>query len=149
MQIVKRIIVLCTGNICRSPMAEAVMKHGLRDAVPPITVSSAGIGAMGGHFADAPAISLMDERGLNIHDHRGTQFTGQLGLQHDLILVMTTEQRQFVETNWPLLHGRVYRLGHWGAFDVDDPYQRGIQAFRKSLKAIDEGASRWLQIVAR
>ena len=94
---------------------------------------------MGGFEADAFAIKLMDERGLNIRDHRGTQFTSQHGLKNGLIIVMSTPQKHEVEDSWPLLHGRVFRLGHWGNSDVDDPYGRGETAFRKSLKSIDTG----------
>jgi protein-tyrosine phosphatase len=145
MGITNQVIVICTGNICRSPMAAAVLQEALRQAQAPVIVSSAGLGALGGQKADPIAIKLMAERGLDINDHSGTQFTSSDGFENDLILVMETEQRNLIADNWPLLQGRVYRLGHWGNFEVDDPYQRGEEAFRKALTRIDAGVERWLE----
>jgi len=145
MSTIKRVMVICTGNICRSPMAAAILQEELRSN--DIEVTSAGLGALGGHEADALAVMLMEERGLDVNGHRAVQFDGQRGLACDLILVMETAQRRAIEQNWTLLQGRVYRLGHWGKFDVDDPYQRGEQAFRKSLTTIDRGVGQWLEVI--
>ncbi|MFT4564672.1 MAG: protein-tyrosine phosphatase [Gammaproteobacteria bacterium] len=145
MTIINRVIVLCTGNICRSPMAAAVLQDALSQAQVPVAVSSAGLGALGGQKADPIAIKLMAERGLDINPHTGKQFTSSDGFENDLILVMESEQKAAVENGWPLLHGRVYRLGHWGNFEVDDPYQRGEEAFRKALTTIDAGVVPWLE----
>lgn len=149
MPVFERVSVLCTGNICRSPMAAAVLRAGLQPLCPGVEVGSAGLAALGGHPADPEALKLMDERGLDLRAHRATQFSGRDGLDSDLILVMTAEQQRYVEATWPLLQGRVYRFGHWGNFDVDDPYQRGESAFRKALKSIDTGVEPWLKIIAR
>jgi protein-tyrosine phosphatase len=145
MGIINRVIVICTGNICRSPMGAAVLQEALRQAQAPVIVTSAGLGAMGGQKADPIAIKLMAERGLDINDHNGAQFTSSDGFENDLILVMETEQRYLIENGWPLLQGRVYRFGQWGNFEIDDPYQRGEEAFRKALKMIDAGVVRWLE----
>ena len=141
------VMLVCTGNICRSPMAAAVLGDALRRAGAGTRIASAGLQAATGAEADPLAVLLMDERGLDIRDHRASQFTGARGLQSDLILVMDAAQRHTIETQWPLLQGRVYGFGHWGRFDVDDPYQRGEQAFRKALDAIDKGLTRWLDVI--
>jgi len=142
---VQRIMMICIGNICRSPMAAAVMQEHLHRVEPTIEVVSAGLGALDGQPADAIAIQLMEERGLDITAHRAAKFLPREGLESDLILVMTEEMRDFFEETWPLLQGRVYRLGHWENFDVDDPHQRGEPEFRTALKSIDAGVVRWLE----
>jgi protein-tyrosine phosphatase len=112
MHIFNRVIVICIGNICRSSMAAAVLQDGLAERRGDVAVASAGLGRVGGKPADTHVIKLMDERGLDICPHRSTLFTAHRGLESDLILVMSSEQRHFIEGNWPLLHGRVYRRGH-------------------------------------
>jgi protein-tyrosine phosphatase len=76
------------------------------------------------------------------------QFLARDGIESDLILVMTTEVRNILEESWPLLQGRVYRIGHWGRFDVEDPRKRGEQAFDNALESIDAGVTQWIERIA-
>jgi protein-tyrosine phosphatase len=149
---IRRIIILCTGNICRSPMAAAVLESALADGRETsaaghdgvVAVSSAGLGALVGYPADDCAIRLLHARGLDISTHRARAFDGALGLAHDLILTMTLEQRYHVERRWPLLQGRVFVLGCWNDVEIEDPYRRGDKAFRKALSDIDRCVAPWL-----
>jgi len=143
--LIERVTVICLGNICRSPMAEALLREGLRQSGTHVEVTSAGLGTLGGQAADPIAIKLIAERGLDIGAHRSAQFLPVDGIESDLILVMSTQMGHFLEESWPLLQGRVYRLGHWGKFDVDDPHRRGERVFRKALKSIDTGVTQWLE----
>ena len=80
-----RVLVVCVGNICRSPMAEAMLRARLGRR-PRFEVSSAGVGALVGHPADPFAMELMRERGLDIAAHRARQVTPELVAAHDLVL---------------------------------------------------------------
>ncbi len=126
-------------------MGEALFRDGLQSLARSIEVTSAGLGTINGQAADPIAVKLMGERGIDISNYRSSQFSPGGGINSDLILVMSNDMRDSVVTSWPLLQGRVFRLGHWGDYDIDDPYKRGEKAFRKSLRLIDEGVSEWLK----
>jgi len=139
------ILVVCEGNICRSPMAEGLLAH----ALPQMQVRSAGLGALIGMPADEIAVRLMQERGIDITAHRATQINRQMCVQADIVLVMDTEQRQRLETMYPQACGRVFRLGEYAKRDIPDPFRQSELAFREALSLIDEGAREWLHRIHR
>lgn len=136
----KRILVVCVGNICRSPMAEALLAQALGGGRE---VSSAGIGALIGEPADPNAEALMRERGLSIASHLGRQMDESLLRDSDLVLVMERSHQEWIESRWPQARGRVYRWGHWSDFDVPDPYKKDEAAFREALALIERGLAEW------
>ena len=81
---IRHILIVCVGNICRSPMAEAVLRHELREK-DEMTVESAGLGALVGEQASEHAMALMRERGIDISSHRGQQLTPELVSEAELI----------------------------------------------------------------
>lgn len=137
----KRILVVCEGNICRSPMAAGLLAH----ALPHSGVHSAGLNALSGMPADETAVRLMRARGIDISSHRAAQLTSDLCQHTDLILVMSTEQRKHVEHKYPFSCGRVFRIGEFSKHDVPDPYRRPEAVFRKALELISDGVTEWTQ----
>lgn len=129
---------VCVGNVCRSPMAEALLRARLagRDGV---VVASAGIAALVDRPADPTAQELMRERGLDLSGHRARQLTPALATAFELVLVMEDGHRREVEAMAPAARGRVQRLGRFGGFDVPDPYRRGRAAFEESLALVERG----------
>jgi protein-tyrosine phosphatase len=135
------VLVVCTGNICRSPMAEALLAERGRERN--LRVASAGTAALIGYPPPAPAIELMAERGLDISTHRARQLTDALALKYDLLLVMEQAQQRWIESQWPLLKGRVYRLGGGGSEEVPDPYGQAREVFAGCLRQINSGVEAW------
>ncbi|MEA3126611.1 MAG: low molecular weight protein-tyrosine phosphatase [Caballeronia sp.] len=139
------VLMVCEGNICRSPMAAALLARDM----PEVEVTSVGTHALVGHGANAVAVQLMDERGLNIRAHVAVLLTAEHVRNAQLVLTMTRAQCELIETNHPYARGKIYRLGEHDNLDVVDPYQRGSFIFELAVAQIEQGVSRWLDTIAR
>ena len=128
----KEIIVVCTGNTCRSPMAEGIIKIKTEDAGCAVNVSSAGL------FADGSAVSensriVMDEIGVNISSHRSCQLTKEMIKNADLILTMTQGHKMSILSVMPQAGGKVFTLAEYSGEkkDVADPFGGSVSDYRK------------------
>lgn len=136
------ILVVCVGNICRSPMAEAMLQQALGDKTG-ITVTSAGLGALAGHAAAEHSVSLMKERGIDITGHRARQLTPDMISAADLILVMEKGHRRALDSLEPAARGKVHRLCEWRDTDIPDPYREPRKSFEEALALIELGVADW------
>jgi protein-tyrosine phosphatase len=141
----KSILIVCEGNICRSPMAQGLFAA----ALPDMEVHSSGLNALSGAPADETAVRLMQSRGIDISDHRALQITREQCLHADLVLAMSLEQRKRLEDKYPFACGRTFRLGEFSKRDIPDPYRQPEWAFRESLELIDHGVREWLQRIQK
>ena len=139
---IRHILVVCVGNICRSPMAEALLKGALRGQ-DEFTVESAGLGALVGHPASAYAVELMEEMGKDISGHRARQIHPDMVSAADLVLVMEAGHKRAIDDADPTARGKVHRLGEWQDKDIDDPYRQPKDAFAKALADIEIGVASW------
>jgi protein-tyrosine phosphatase len=143
------LLVVCTGNICRSPMGEVLLRERLRP-LGEFTVASAGTGALVGHGASEHAIAVMDEKQMDLRTHRGRQFDLDIARDYDLALVMESEHRRWIEQRFPVLRGRVRLLGQWlDETEIPDPFGRSLPEFRESRDLIERAVDTWVARLAR
>lgn len=141
-----RFLMVCTGNICRSPMGEWMLQERLSDR-DGVRVASAGIGALVDEPADEKAIAVMQEKGFDLSAHRGRQLDLDLASDFDLLLVMEPHQKRWIERRFPVLRGRVQGIGHWLGADVPDPFGRSIDEFRAARDLIERAVDSWIERV--
>ena len=135
----ENILVVCVGNICRSPMAEALLKQRF----PEKNIDSAGVGALVGHSADPAAIEIMQAQNIDISTHVAKQIDEKLAQKADLIFTMSEGQNKWIEERWPFCRGKTFRLGHWDGKDIADPYKHDISAFQTAYEDILRGLDEW------
>lgn len=138
----RTILVVCVGNICRSPLAE----HLLRAQLPDMTIWSAGLAAPVGKPPDPLAQEIAAEHGLDLSGHQARQLSGWMCRQADLILVMEVSHKHQLEYLYPSAHGKIRCLGELGddrLIEVTDPYRLPRPAFENAYSAIERGVSYW------
>jgi len=137
------LVFVCTGNICRSPMAEGIMKDVLIDQAgesgvsPNIKVISAGIHASPGYPASENSVEAAAEDGIDIKVHQSRPFDSEIAQAADLILTMELSHASVIRDLWPET-GHVEELKRFGKdnadftgdTDVMDPIGLGIQVYR-------------------
>lgn len=140
---IHNILVVCIGNICRSPMAE----YFLKQEFPHLQIESAGISGLVGHAADAKASRCMQRLGIDMSSHVARKLNAELVKKADLILVMSQNQQKHVEQTWPFAKGKTFRLGHWQAKNVADPYQHDQAVFDETCQLIQACIADWKKYI--
>lgn len=133
------ILVVCVGNICRSPMAEALLKQ----RYPHKNIDSAGVGALVGHSADNAALEIMAKQEIDITNHVAKQIDESLAKKADLIFTMSDSQTKWIEERWPFCRGKTFKLGHWQDKDIADPYKHEMSAFETAYQDIVISLEQW------
>ena len=140
-----RVLFVCLGNVCRSPMAEYLMRHKLGPQSS-IQVESAGIHPPAGAPIHRTSAELLLEQGIDPGRHRARQLTPELLLQADLVLVMENDQISYLMEMAPLVRGRIFLLDKFGESEsIPDPVRFQRPAFEHVYKLIDQATDQWLQ----
>ena len=138
------ILVVCVGNICRSPMAEALLKQ----RYPRKNIDSAGVGALVGHHADPAALEIMTAQQLDITKHVAKQLDENLAKKADIIFTMSDGQTKWIEERWPFCRGKTFKLGHWKNKDIADPYKHEMSAFKTAYQDIVDSLEQWVDKIS-
>lgn len=142
------ILVVCLGNICRSPTAEFLLKQKL----PHKHIASAGLQACissdgTGWDMDATAKQVAEQNGLISPKHQAQQLNQQLVSQYDLILVMEAQQRNIIAKRYPEAHAKTMLLGQWltgtNSKDIPDPYKKSEEVYQHVYQLIDAAVQAW------
>lgn len=152
-----RVLMVCTGNICRSPTAEAVLRHrldaqGLQDKV---LVDSAGTHAHIGSPSDPRAQRHAKARGYDLSRLRGRQVETEDFVRFDLILAMDAAHLAWMErmaqpgarAERALITERAQRFA--GADEVPDPYYGAPEGFDQVLDMLEDAVDGWLPELQR
>ena len=136
----KNIMMVCVGNICRSPIAEALLKH----QQPQLNVYSSGIGALVGKPADPKSVSLMANKNIDLSQHCAQQINALLVSNADLILTMEQGHIDTIQAKFPEARGKVHLIGKWNDNqEVPDPYKKTDTAFIAAAELIEAGIKQW------
>lgn len=145
------VLFVCTGNTCRSPMAEMLMRKKLADRIGckieeledrGFTIASAGIAAGNGGGAAAEAVELLARQGLDLSSHASQPLTDSLLHYADHVITMTRGHREAIVAHWPDVADRVKTLSKNGA-DVADPIGCGAEVYEQCAGQINDLLEPW------
>ena len=148
------IMFVCTGNLCRSPMAEGLLRQRLAQEGLDARhqVSSTGVWAVEGRPASENGVAVMAEGGIDISGHVARTISARDVNEAELILVMAREHEQMITQTWPQYKWKVHLLSEMvrKKQDVRDPYGGSIDEYRECADTIadyiDRGFQRILEL---
>ncbi|MFH1143453.1 MAG: low molecular weight protein arginine phosphatase [Candidatus Eisenbacteria bacterium] len=153
-----RVLFVCTGNTCRSPMAAGILRRLAGAAAPPdlagSDVASAGTMASAGHTATPEARAVSEEMGIDIGSHRARQVDAGMIAESDLVLVMEKRHRLSLLALAPQAAPRIHLLGEFALgeedLEVPDPIGQGMASYRETRDLLRTLLDRvWERLVDR
>lgn len=136
----KKIMFICTGNICRSAMAHGLMEKKVKELGLDIEVFSSGLYAEDGERATDYAISAMEEYGVDLKKHRATNTRKSKIREMDLILCATEAHKNMLLEIYPDIKDKIYTMKEYVGEqekNIKDPWGYGLETYKKCANEID------------
>ena len=130
-----KLLFVCTGNTCRSPLAEGIARAMFGESVQ---VSSAGMEAWEGEIVSAHVVKILKELKVDLSLHRSRRIKDELMTDADWIIPMTQTQEEGLKRRFPQYVHKIRCLGNWGEEkrDIKDPYMGSLEVYRQTAQEI-------------
>jgi len=135
------ILFVCTGNTCRSPMAEGLLKDMAEKRGLKLEVTSAGVFAFDGQEVSKEAVEVMKEENIDIAKHRARIIHRDMVESANLILTMSKSHKRELLRKYDFIKDKIYTLKEYAygrEEDILDPFGRGVKAYKKAKEEIKE-----------
>lgn len=136
----RKVLFVCTGNTCRSPMAEGIFRKIAAEKDVRFEILSAGIFAREGMKASDEAVIAAAEKGINISDHVSQSVTHEILNDANLILTMTEGHKKLLLERAPEYKDKIFTLkefnGKQNEIDIEDPFGQGLGAYRECIQEL-------------
>ena len=146
----KNVLFVCTGNSCRSVMAEGFFKHLVTGQEDKFQVGSAGVSALDGYPASLETVKVMKEEGIDVTGHRSRHLTSAMVRLADKIFVMEQMHKDAILDSWPEAREKVYLLTHYSGdpkqrmmeIDIPDPIRMPDNFYKNVFRVIRDCVTR-------
>lgn len=147
----RHILAVCTGNVCRSPLAEYLLRKHLAP-YPEWTVSSAGVFAGNGQPASPESVEVLAEQGIDASAHRSRMLTRELLDGADYVLVMTQSHRHTILAQWPDVADKVHLITSFAVAgatqdEIADPIGQSTAVYRRTRDQIEAAIADFLLVL--
>lgn len=152
----KKVMFVCTGNICRSAMAHGYMQYKVNSRYDKenFLISSCGTDAITGDKSTKNAILAMEEYNVDLNNHRATNIRDIDIENYDIILCMTTQHKENITYLYPKLKEKIYTLKEYIDSDIeykeiDDPWGFDIKVYKSCAKEVVENVDKLIEKLSR
>lgn len=140
-----KLIMVCTGNTCRSPLAEAIMLDKMKDDpyFKDFAVASCGIYAMSGDSASSGSIKVAKAHNLSLENHRAKPLTVYHMVEADRVYTMTEEQAEVLKIRFSDFSDKIFAINP--AHNISDPYGQDDEVYEKTYQEINQAVENIIQ----